>query len=187
MEIFSEDVYQSLLNRYQGLDQHVMSEIINKITFVQTKFFLRRIHECRKNIAFLVTEKVVYRYTGVITDSYGYKRVCYYSLKQHVEPLLATFILNDGSPLLEKVNRIVRGIIEAGIKTWWEEIEHPHYKLGQDKSPKKIHYKNLVFLFQLWEIGMGISFVVFLFEIFKSKKWICKKNIFQRQRIEFTN
>lgn len=112
---------------------------------------------------------VAHRYT----DKYG-KRPFFHIMKDHLHHLQQSYLIEKGSPYLDRINDLIGRLHSYGfVKYWREELYHQiasyendmHDKFADPDVELVLKIEHLFWFFGIWLFGMLIGCFLFLCEI----------------------
>lgn len=101
-------------------------------------------------------------------DETGYYKLK--ALKSNIVTVPIEFLLSKGNPLLGSINKRLMYVMESGLIQYWTEVIASAHTAADaripDRTEKVLTLDNLRGSFILWLIGIGLSIVVFIGEVF---------------------
>lgn len=103
-------------------------------------------------------------------------RPIYHEMKDCPVPIVQTYVLPMGSPYLGQVNKLLRRAQEAGLINFWQNYMKTHIDDDRGKLPLQkdteentpLGLQHLQAAFSLLALGLGISTIVFFYELFSA-------------------
>lgn len=146
-------------------DTQSVLDVLSRTTFIPSAHFNETLLKCPSSIGLISVSRVFDNFADHIKDENGYKKKCYYKVKEYFTSVKQTFSLTKGLPLLSRINKIIRAIIEAGLQNHWEQMYWFSYEDRKVNSPIKGSLKELEWIFIGLVIGLMVSTGVFLYEL----------------------
>lgn len=146
-------------------DTQSVLDVLSRTTFIPSAHFNQTLLKCPSSVGLISISRVFDNFANHITDENGYRKKCYYKVKEYFTSVKQTFSLTKGSPLLSRINKIIRAVIEAGLQNHWEHINRFSYEDRKVNSPTKGSLKELEWIFLGMVIGLMVSTGVFLYEL----------------------
>ncbi|XP_076266133.1 uncharacterized protein LOC143199897 [Rhynchophorus ferrugineus] len=154
----------------EGPDMHHIRIIQKRNRVLDHREYLAKAATCPPKEGFLSAQYLNTFYFSTMMQEYHIKEKCFYAVNQVLATNWLSFRLKKGSPFLNKVNRVVLGISEAGIRQHWDSVMFHSIPEETSKGSHKLTVDTLLFCFYFLFLCLGLSFIVFTLEILISKR-----------------
>ncbi|KAF7266842.1 hypothetical protein GWI33_019870 [Rhynchophorus ferrugineus] len=166
---YSDEFLWYPISNMDGPDSKSMKEIKARNTFLPIDDYLKKAAPCPSNAAFIVTDYMYPVYRIKLKKIRSHSANCFYHLEQVLTSNILAFKVMKGSPLTDRLTRIIQGVVEAGLRQHWDELLFNSDIHRASKEPKKITIRNVLLCFNLLVIGLVVSFLIFFIEIILNK------------------
>jgi hypothetical protein len=90
--------------------------------------------------------------------------------KQTFMTISSTIYTQKDYFLIDELNLKIKTLNAAGLIQYWHDNYSVTKRLSKEKYPKVIEMRHLFGCFQLWCMGLGLSFIVFSYEVLSKRK-----------------